>query len=113
MFKKKVNAIKKDLVTFLLKLGTSFRYRTILKGLNQIPLPKAGEPGILFLYNHTSLLDGVFAGVTFWRSHKAIAVVVEDHFINPNGRWLFRLFDMISIPNFTTGTYDWKEKKLQ
>lgn len=80
--------------------------------LDSIAVPSKNQRGILFLANHTSLMDGQLLGLCLWKRYQAVPLIVEEHFYSPYTHWFFSLLNAIPIPNFTTGTYDWKEKKL-
>lgn len=89
------------------------RYKPKLENIECALKIKDKEKGTLFIVNHTSLVDGPFFGIVLWAKMRALPLVVEEYFFHPNFHWYFAFTKTLSIPNFSSGTYDFKEKKLQ
>lgn len=95
-----------------LRLALPIRYKIIVENLKQISSSK-NKTGILFLANHSSLIDGLLLGMITWPKFKTMPLVLEDYYEHPAFNWFFKLTDSIPIPNFSYGSNEDKQIRLQ
>lgn len=117
---KKIKAQLKDasdraVVTFFVMIFWTIlklRYRIVVINADAI---RKIQKGALFLSNHTSLLDAVMVGSVLWRNcrPRPFPVAVEEHYYSPLEYWYLSRVRTVPIPDFSSGTFDWKEEKLE
>lgn len=112
MFRNLFNTIAVRFFSFAIRLLLPIRYKIVVENLEKISTSKGGY-GILFLANHSSLLDGLLLGALTWPRFKAVSLVVEDYYNHPTFNWLFVATDSVCCPNFGAGSNDLKQKRLK
>lgn len=115
MSKINVNRIASEITLFFLFILTSIllklRYRIVLEN-EQVISPQAKQQGgILFLPNHSSVMDGTMIYDILYK-YRAHPIVIDFHFFSWDRSWVFSLIEAICIPNFNSGTNDFKEQEL-
>lgn len=112
MFRDLFNTIAVSCFSLVVRLLLPIRYKIVVENLEKISISK-GKSGILFLANHSSLLDGLLLGAFTWPRFKALSLVVEDYYSHPTFNWLFVATDSVCCPNFGAGSNDLKQKRLK
>lgn len=116
MFKKNVNRIARrvavEFIFLFFSLLLRVRYRIVVENHQNMSLDE-NKGGILFIGNHTSLLDAIIIGATFWNKYHMLPVIVDDHYFISKTHWFFKLMGLPHIPNFSSGTNDLKEQSLK
>lgn len=101
-----------DVAVYWLKIVCKLRYRSILENVDDLSSTNE-KKGSLFIVNHTSLMDGQILGPLLWEKFRAVPLIVEEFYYNPTTHWFLKLVEAIPIPDFSAGSYDWKEKRLE
>lgn len=93
----------------LVRLLVSLRYRLIVKGLENLKHSK----GILFLPNHPAEIDPVLLESILWRSFAPRPLVVE-HFYDLKGfRFFMDLVKAMPLPTMDVMANKWRGKKVE
>lgn len=84
------------------------RYRIEVVGLDEIA--KGKKEGILFLPNHTALIDPVIVLLVLWPQFRPRPLALEEFYLQL--RWLLDLVRVVRIPSMDTPN-KWKEQQIE
>ena len=99
-------------ICYLLRFILSLRYRIEVRGLEDLKRLK-GDRGILFLPNHSALLDPLMIVLLLWPRYHLRPVAVEYIYRISWLRPLMRVMNAVPIPNFETSVNQFKIKKAE
>lgn len=106
-------------ISFLYKIALSFRYKTITKGLDKITEADLNNKpvGILYLPNHTSLIDAPrLASILYPYFRKFVRpVTVYPYYDHPSfiPRHTVRIAKPVPVPDFGAGVSDVTKEALE
>lgn len=90
-----------------------FRYRVILKGLENLTPEKLNKPGgVLFLPNHSALLvDPCLLCLGVWSKFPIRPLIVEYMYFLPIVHSVMKFLNALPVPDFETSTNKMKRKR--
>lgn len=103
------------LLVITLKIALWFRYKIVVKGLDQLNEKNLKNPGgILFLPNHpTVFVDATSITIALWPKIHLRPMIVEYMYYLPIVSWVMKLLNGLPIPNFSTASNSLKRKKAE
>lgn len=102
------------LICFTLRILLRLRYSVKVKGIKL--LKKAAfkkNAGILFLPNHSALVDPILIALYLWPKYKMRPIVIDYIFRQSGINLIMKLIRALSMPNFDTSLNEVKLKKAK
>jgi acyl-CoA synthetase (AMP-forming)/AMP-acid ligase II/1-acyl-sn-glycerol-3-phosphate acyltransferase/acyl carrier protein len=104
-----LNRVLSFVISRLIGLLLSLRYRVKVVGLDRIPESKHGT---LFLPNHPAEMDPIILGSRLWKSYRPRPVVLETFYHMPIAGGLMKIMNAFPMPDMATGTGVYKKQRI-